>query len=211
MNSPLKKEIRAHGVRVLLSRHPEIRKLKRLHSPALHGNKLWASSWLLMDYLGRRQLPRKSRLMEVCCGWGLAGIYCAKKHGVNFTGVDKDAEVFPYLQLHANINRVKIFTLRADLRRLGMRELKPFDVVIGADICYWDSMVDPLRKFIRRALRCGVRQVLIADPGRPTFEQIAEYFVKQGTGEVFDWKTRRPRLIEGRIFKIGPDPGQRSR
>ena len=111
MNSPSKKEIRAHGVRLLLSRHPEIRRLKRTHSPVLHGNKLWTSSWLLMDYLDRRRLPGKVHLMEACCGWGLAGIYCAKKHGAIVTGMDKDADVFPYLQLHARLNRVNIFTL----------------------------------------------------------------------------------------------------
>lgn len=204
MDSHLKKEIRAHGVRLLLSRHPEIRKLKRLHFPALHGNKLWSSSWLLIDYLARRKLPRGTHLMEVCCGWGMAGIYCAKKHGALVTGVDKDAEVFPYLRLHARINRVEIFTLKADLRNLSMRELKRVDVVLGADICYWDSMVDPLRRFIRRALRCGVKQMLVADLGRPTFETIAAHFVKNGAGEVFDWKTRRPRTIEGRILRIGP-------
>lgn len=207
MDSPLKKEIRAHGVRLLLSRHPEIRKLKRLHNPACHGNKLWSSSWLLMDYLRHRGLPKRARLMEVGCGWGLAGIYCARKHGAIVTGVDKDAEVFPYLRLHARINRVEISTLKADLQNLRKRQMQRVDVVIGADICYWDNMVDPLCKFIRRALLGGVRQVLLTDPGRPTFEKTAAYFVKQGAGEVLDWKTRRPRLIEGRIFKIGSDPG----
>ena len=205
MNRNLKKEIRAHGLRLLLSRHPEIRKLKRLHAPALHGNKLWSSSWLLIDYFGRRKLPKSARLLEICCGWGLAGIYCAKKHGAIVTAVDKDAEVFPYLRLHARINRAEIFTLKADLRNLRMRELKQFEVVVGADICYWDSMVDPLRRFIQRALRSGVRQMLVSDPGRPTFENIAAYFVKQGIAEVFDWKSRRPRSIEGRILKIGSE------
>lgn len=205
MKRHLKKEVRAHGVRLLLSRHPQIRKLKRRHYPAIHGNKLWSSSWLLMDYLGRRGLAGRSRLMEVGCGWGLAGIYCAKKHGALVTGVDKDPEVFPYLRLHAHVNRVEIDTLKADLQKLRMRDLKQVDMVIGADICFWDSMVGPLRRFIRRALRSGVRQLLVADPGRPTFEEIATHFSGKGTGEVLDWKTRRPRLIEGRILKIGPD------
>jgi len=33
------------------------------------------------------------------------------------------AESSPYLRLHARINRVEIFTLKADLRNLSMREL----------------------------------------------------------------------------------------
>jgi hypothetical protein len=76
------------------------------------------------------------------------------------------------------------------------------EVIIGADICFWDNLVDPLRKFIRKALRNGVKQVYVADPGRPTFEKTAAYFCDRGTGEVIDWSTRRPRPISGRILKI---------
>ena len=50
--------------------------------------------------------------MEVGCGWGLLGIYCAKKYGARVTGVDIDSEVFPYLNLHAEINQVEISTLK---------------------------------------------------------------------------------------------------
>ena len=197
-----KKEIKAHGVRLLLSRHPEIRKLKRQHFPAFHGNKHWSASWLLMDYLGQKRLPKKAHLMEVGCGWGLAGIYCAKKHGAIVTGVDKDPDVFPYLRLHADINREKITTLKSDLRKIKKRDLKKTDVMIGADICFWDSMVDPLRKLIKKALQNGVKQVYVADPGRPTFEKIVDYFCKRGIGQVYDWDTRRPRPIAGRILRI---------
>jgi predicted nicotinamide N-methyase len=207
MKKPLKKEIRAHGVRLLLSRHPEIRKLKRLHYPTFHGNKHWSSSWLLMDYLGHNGLPKKAHIMEVGCGWGLAGIYCAKKHGAIVTGVDKDPDVFPYLKLHAHINREKITTLKADLRKIKKRDLNDMDVIIGADICFWDSMVNPLRKLIQKALKNGVKQVFVADPGRPTFEKIVDYFCKRGIGKVYDWDTRRPRSIEGRILRVDSNSG----
>ena len=202
MKKSAKKEIKAHGVRLLLSRHPEIRKLKRQHYPAFHGNKHWSASWLLMDFLGHKGLPKKAHLMEVGCGWGLAGIYCAKKHGAIVTGVDRDPDVFPYLRLHADINREKISTLKSDLRKIKKRDLKKTDVMIGADICFWDNMVDPLRKLIQKALKNGVKQVLVADPGRPTFEKIVDYFCKRGVGKVYDWDTRRPRPIAGRILRI---------
>jgi hypothetical protein len=93
------------------------------------------------------------------------------------------------------------------LRKIKKRDLKKVDVMIGADICFWDSMVDPLRKLIQKALKNGVKQVFIADPGRPTFEKIATYFKKQGIGEVLDWDTRRPRSIAGRILKIDTNFG----
>ena len=201
-----KTEIRAYGVRVLLSRHPEVRRLKRLNSPAVHGNKLWASSWLLMDYLDRRGLFEGARVMEVGCGWGLAGIYCAKKHGAIVTGVDIDAEVFAFLRLQADINKVEVGTMKKTFVSVTEMQLRDVDVVIGSDVCFWDTMVEPLKRFIRRALRAGVRLVLIADPGRPPFEKMGEYFVKTSRGETFNWTARRPRRIQGRLLKIGSHP-----
>ena len=203
MANSAKTEIRAYGVRVLFSRHPEVRKLKHLNTPSVHGNKPWISSWLLMDYLHRRGLPKEARVMEVGCGWGLAGIYCVKKHGASVTCVDIDPEIFPYLRLHAEINKVKISTINKGFNGLTGRHLKDIDVVIGADICFWDSMVDPLKRLILRALRAGVQQVIIADPGRPTFEKMCEYFIKKRGGEKLDWIAQRPRRIQGQILKIG--------
>jgi predicted nicotinamide N-methyase len=209
MANRAKDEIKAYGIRVLQSRHPEVRKLRRLHFPSVHGNKHWASSWLLMDYFRHLGLPKGARVMEVGCGWGLAGIYCAKQHNAIVTGVDIDPAVFPYLRLHANINKVHIATLHKRFSKLKRRHLKDIDVVIGADICFWDQMVNPLKRFIRRALRAGVRLIIIADPGRSPFEQISNYFVKQGQGEVLDWDVQRPRDIQGRLLKINLQVGKR--
>jgi len=202
--TPNRTHIRAYGIRVLLSRHPKVRKIKRLNTPSLHGNKNWASSWLLMDYFERWRVPEEARVMDVGCGWGLSGIYCAKRHGASVTGVDIDSRVFPYLRLHADINKVKIAALHKGFNGLRRCHLKDFDVMIGADICFWETMVDPLKRLILRALRSGVQRVLIADPGRPTFEQIGEYFVSKRKAEVFDWTTKRPRRIRGRLLKISP-------
>jgi predicted nicotinamide N-methyase len=202
MTSRAQTEIRAYGIRVLQSRHPEIRRLKRLHAPSVHGNKHWVSSWLLMDYLRRHPLPKGARVMEIGCGWGLAGIYCAKKFNAIVTGVDIDSEVFPYLQLHAAINKVHVATLQKKFNKLQETDLQNIDIVIGADICFWDKMVYPLKRFIRRALNAGVRQVIIADPARSPFEKLSKYFIKKGKGETFDWHIQRPRKIQGQLLKI---------
>ena len=197
-----KNDIRAQGVRVLLSRHPGVRRLKEFNIPSNHGNKLWTASWLLMDYFKRRGLPKGTRVMEVGCGWGLSGIYCAKKHDAVVTGVDIDPDVFPFLHLHAEINRVKVATMRKGFNGLRIRHLKDFDVMIGADICFWDKMMDPLKRLIGRALRAGVELVLIADPGRAPFLELGEYFTEKGTGEMLDWTVHRPRRIQGQILRI---------
>jgi predicted nicotinamide N-methyase len=198
----VKTRIQAYGVSQLLSSHPEVRRLKSLHSPNLHGNKLWNSSWLLMDFLKRQQMPEGMRIMEVGCGWGLAGIYCAKRHNAVVTALDSDKEVFPYLQLHAAINKVEIKTMKRGLGGLQVQELRGFDVLIGADICFWDEMALSLKRLIARALRAGVRTILIADPGRPPFFKVGEHFARSQETKRLDWSTKRPRPINGRILKI---------
>ena len=83
------------------------------------------------------------------------------------------------------------------------KHLKNVDLLIGADVCFWDSLVKPLKNLILRALRTNVQQVLISDPGRPPFEEIGEYFASKRGGEILDWTAQRPRRSEGRILKIG--------
>ena len=190
-------------MRLLLSQHPEIRKLKRFNAPSVHGNRLWKSTWLLMDYLHRRGVSEGVRVMEIGCGWGLLGIYCAKNYGARVISVDLDAEVFPYLELHAKVNEVEISTLKQDFDGLRTKDLKEVDLLIGADVCFWDTLAKPLKNLVLRALRANVQQVLISDPGRPPFEEIGEYFVSKRGGEILDWTAQRPRRSEGRILKIG--------
>jgi predicted nicotinamide N-methyase len=195
--------IRAHGLVAFLSSHPEVRKIKRNHSPSVHGNKFWTSSWLLIDYFSRRGLPAGACVMEVGCGWGLASIYCAKKHQAVVTCVDIDEEVFPFLEFHAAQNGVQVQTMRKGFDALRIRDLERVDVLIGADICFWDPMTDSLRRLIGRALRAGVKMVLISDPGRSPFHTLQEYFVDRQKGETLDWTAQRPRRMQGQMLRIG--------
>ena len=206
MYRPRRKYRQAYGIRLLLSHHPEVRKLKRSSAPSVHGNKLWKSTWLLMDYLHRRGLPAGVRVMEIGCGWGLLGIYCAKKYGARVISVDVDPEVFPFLRLHAEVNEVQISTMKKGFDGLRTTHLQQVDALVGADICFWDTLVRPLKNLILRALRAGVKQVLISDPGRSPFEEVGEYFVNKRGGEILDWTSQRPRRSEGRILKIGNGP-----
>jgi len=168
----------------------------------MHGTKQWSASWLLIDYINRCGMPKETRVMDVGCGWGLAGIYCAKGHGATVTGVDMDPEVFPYLRLHARLNEVDIGTISTDFDGLNHDVLEDIDVVIGSDICFWDTMVEPLKRFIRRAIATGVRAVIIADPGRPPFEDAARYFTRNNFGSVFDWTAKAPQSTRGRILRV---------
>ena len=202
MASTKKTNILDFGIKAFLPRHHEIRKVKRLHAPSFHGFRVWPSSWLLMDFIKRRGLPQGSRVVDVGCGWGLLGIYCSKNHSAVVTCIDIDSEVFPYLHLHAGINNVQIAIMKMGFDDLTERELKNFDVLIGADICFWDTMVDSLKGLILRAMRSGIQLVLIADPGRLPVEELGRYSVENWKGEMWDWDVNHPHRIQGQILKI---------
>ena len=57
-----------------------------------------------MEYLAGHPLEQDQRLMEIGCGWGLLGIFCAKKLSVEALLTDGDEQVFPYVMTHARLN-----------------------------------------------------------------------------------------------------------
>jgi predicted nicotinamide N-methyase len=188
---------------LLTSQHPDIRRLKRAsETPSIHGNKTWGSSFLIMDYLKKHPLPAGSRVLELGCGWGPAGIFCAKQFGAEVTGVDADSAVFPYLELHARENGVAIATHCARFEKLTTGMLGQYDVIIGADICFWDELAVVLKNLVNRAVRAGVKQILLADPGRPPFLDLADYCVDKHCAEFLAWSTTRPRRSTGCLISI---------
>ncbi len=163
------------GVSALKSSHPEVRRLKRQGCEATtHGNKVWRSSFVLMDYLSRRGFPKGLRVLDVGCGWGLAGIFMAKKFSARVTGLDIDANVEPFLQLQSSLNNCRIEFRAKSFDKMTIRELSEFDVLLGADICFWDEMTDLLFRLLNRASRAGVPFMAIADPGRSPFWGLSE-------------------------------------
>jgi predicted nicotinamide N-methyase len=196
----------AYGITVLKAADARIRRLRKEHEPSIHGNKFWSSSWVIMDYLEHQGLPDKARVLEVGCGWGLAGIYCARKHGARVTGVDADQAVFPYLELHARINEVEIETRCCGFEELTAGELAGQDVVIGADICFWDEMVDPVYRMVRRSVGAGARQVIIADPGRPPFSLMSERCARELGGEIKEWEVDGQVKASAYLLIVGSLP-----
>ena len=116
-----------------------------------------------MNYLKKHPLPKRSRVLEIGCGWGLLGLFCAKQFGCKVHGIDADKNVLPYLQLHAKVNGVKMTAEGKTFQQLTVDYLRDFDVILGADICFWDEMSDHLFNLIKRAQRANVKQILISD------------------------------------------------
>ena len=196
----------AYGITVLKASDKRVRQLKKNFTPFIHGNKFWNSSWCVMDFLSQQGLPSESRVLEIGCGWGLAGMYCAKNHGAEVRGMDADSAVFPYLNLHAEVNEVEIETWPCKFENVKKKDLKGTNLIIGADICFWDEMVEPVYKLIKKAMKVGVGQVIIADPGRPPFHALSEKVIKKFGGEVKEWKIDEEVNAEAFLLIAGSLP-----
>ena len=195
-------QMNAFGVKMLYANHQKVRRLKKSYTPSNHGGKVWKTSWLLIDYLRRTRAIGGQRVMDLGCGWGLAGIYCAKRFGARVTAVDMDEDVYPYLQLTAEVNRVTVDFLQLDFNQVGRRVLNRTDVIIGADICFSAEMTDQLRRLILRAKQASVASIILCDPCRWPFEDLEEMFVgKKGVKSVV-WEIKKPYNISGKILEI---------
>ncbi|MFT5576844.1 MAG: putative nicotinamide N-methyase [Bermanella sp.] len=193
----------AYGIISLTSRHPDLRRLKNEQSePSLHGNKLWGSCYLLMEYLQENPLDAGCKVMDIGCGWGLEGIYCAKTFGASVTAIDADPAVFSFLNLLAQHNAVTIETQIKRFEEITEDELAAYDVLIGADICFWDELADTVYQLIERAITAGVKRIILTDPQRPPFTDIAERCVDLHYGELQAIETAQPRRFTGSVLVI---------
>lgn len=194
--------IQTRGITLLKAAHREIRRLKQEAEPSIHGNKVWNSSFLIMDYLKREGLPKGARLMDVGCGWGPMSLFAAKRLGARVTAVDADREVFPYLRLHAAINGVHIDTLQCRFERLTTKHFQGVHTLTGADICFWDELTPVLFNMVRRALKAGVKRIVIADPGRSPFYSLAEECEEKFDARLLSRRTSTPRVASAELLVI---------
>jgi predicted nicotinamide N-methyase len=192
----------AYGIYLLQTQHRLVRSLKSAFEPSVHGHKTWQSSFILMDYLLAHPLRRGTRVMEIGCGWGPASVFCAKRFGARVTGVDIDRDVFPYLEVLAALNDVEVETLQSRFEDLGASRLSGQRVLIGSDICFWTKLVRPLFNLVQRAFRAGVKRVVITDPGRPTFYELADLCASRFDAELVEWYAVEPNRVSGEVLDV---------
>lgn len=188
--------IQTRGITLLRAGHRAVRRLKRQQlEPSLHGNKVWNSSFLIMDHLAEQHILSSAHVMDVGCGWGPLAVFAAHRFGCRVTAIDADADVLPYVALHCDINQVEVTTRKARFEHITQQQLSDVNLLVGADICFWDELTPVLYNLIRRALRAGVSQIVIADPGRSPFYALAERCQKHLNAEIVERQSDDPRQI----------------
>ena len=190
---------------LLENKHRLVKQLKECYEPNVHGHKTWASSFLLMDYFQtHRIIKRSTQAIELGCGWGAAAIYCAKNGARSVTGLDIDENVFPYMDVQAALNSVEIKKMKKSYDKLTGKQLSEFNLIMGADICFWDDLSKMLGKMIKRALNNGVKRIVLADPGRSPFYDLADHCDNFANVTLSEWYVCDPEYYEGFILDITP-------
>mgnify|MGYP001028090043 CR=1 FL=1 len=196
-------ERKFRGVSLPTAGHKVIRRVKRDgHEPSIHGTKLWRSSFLIMDYLHKHPPGAADNVLDAGCGWGITGIWCARKFGASVVSLDADPAVFPYLNAVAELNNVTTTPMVRRFEQLKKSQLASFDLLVAADVCFWDELVKPVGKLIDRAIDAGVGQIVIADPERPTFHEMAEKAISRHGGDLIHWSIKGKLKATGALLVI---------
>ncbi len=202
MKTAITDKLTSHGVTLLLPSHKSIMKLKKESTPTEHGHKVWPTTWLLIDYLKNSCNLKGKRVLDLACGWGLPGIFCVKTSNAKVTWIDTDEKVLPYLKALANENGVVPDFKALDINHVGYSILRDIDIIIASDICFCDSLIDPIRRMINRAKKANVQEIYISDPGRWPFEDLTELLNKKRYVELLDREITAPVSTHGKILKI---------
>lgn len=202
MTEPNTRDI--YGITVRKNAHSDIRRIKKQGGQtAIHGNKFWLSSTVMMDYLQQYPPKKGASLLEVGCGWGISGIFCAKHYQSEVTALDADSAVFDYLHYHAQLNGVAVQTVKNRFEKITTKDLSPFHTLIGSDICFWDEMSEILFKLVKRAAKAGVKRIILTDPGRPPFTECADLCKDLFEDAAYEWwSVPHPYNTSGLVLDI---------
>ncbi|MES2604205.1 MAG: methyltransferase domain-containing protein [Pseudomonadota bacterium] len=191
------------GVKIYPPKHKRVLKLiADENAPEIHGDKVWYSSYFIMDYLDANPPSPKTRVVDIGCGWGALSIYCVKQFQCKVTGVDADKHVFPLLDLHARLNNVNVSHKVSKYEDLKPEFLAKQELIVGGDICFWDELVEPLHALIKNALAAGVDRIVIADPGRPPFLKLARRCRRLHKAKLRAVEIKAPRKHDGYLLII---------
>lgn len=189
---------------ILKTKNEIIKQLEEKGCPSIHGHKVWKSSFLIMDYLDHYPIKPNSRVVELGPGWGLLSIYLNKTFDARVTAVDADKRVFPFLDLHAKINRARVKTRVKEFARIKRSKFRKTDYIFGSDICFWGSLTRDLSMLIKRAMDSGVKKIVLADPGRPPFLKLHKECRKKYRTVLTEWDAEEPSYYEGYLLIIRP-------
>ena len=164
---------------------------------------VWPSSVALAEHvLAGDAVTADSRVIEIGCGLGLAGLAAVQKRAdVLFTDYQEDALAFVELNGLTHFGRAPATALM-DWREPNVA--RRFDVILAADVAYEKRWFAPLVRTFRRLLHPR-GTVLLSEPGR----RLAEGFFAMLDEDGFRWSVAQTQVsIRGTttsvsVYEIG--------
>lgn len=191
------------GLKILKRQHKALKNLNKSgDEPSMYGNQVWHSSFFMMDYLKNFPLANDQQVMDIGCGWGLVGIFCAKHFDSKVVLIDADCNVFPYAHSHRELNQVELRTCQARFDELKPVDFASQDVILGSDICFWPELSTQLKSLVPIALQARVKKIIFADPGRNTFMQFADYCAQHFNARLEKWELQGRTKTRGYLLII---------
>ncbi|TNE76907.1 MAG: hypothetical protein EP334_07560 [Gammaproteobacteria bacterium] len=191
------------GIKALKPNHPDVIRLRGDgHCPSEFGSRIWRATYLLIDYLSSLSLADTRQVIELGCGWGLAGTYLQKWFDVEVMATDIDANVFPYQQLLCQHNDIEMQTRHCSLSQLCEYNLHDIDLMIGADICYSDENAQDIEKLCHHLADQGGGELILADSGREPFEKLIPQLQSRYQVDVTATTLELPAIASGQILHV---------
>lgn len=132
---------------------------------------LWPASIGLARWLFRRPAIEGTRVLDLGCGVGVAGVF-AGSLGARVTFADYFDDALELAAFNAHRNGVERFETRwLDWRDPEFRE--PFDVIVAADVIYETRHHEPVLELVERCLAPG-GEAVFSDPGRVHLEAFVD-------------------------------------
>ena len=146
----------------------------------LYWNRLWPASVGLAEFLVQSVGPSAlagKRILELGCGTALVGIVAAQL-GAEVVCSDIAPEALRLAERNAEANDVELAgTLQVDW--CAPPAMERFDCVVGADVLYFEELVEPLTRTILAAVAPGGR-ILLSDAIRSPFNALLHHFRQVG-------------------------------
>jgi predicted nicotinamide N-methyase len=166
----------------VLSHDDEDRFLRGEDQPRLpYGLALWPAAIALAHELAERSL-RGSRVLELGAGTGLPGIVAATL-GASVVQTDRNGAALAVCRRNAERNGVALEQRAADWT--AWQETDSYDLIIGADILYADSLHPALRHIFDTNLARGGK-LLLSDPFRGDSIALLEAMAAGGWNVAFN-------------------------